>query len=664
MASLLLDKPREDWSEVHRSIGFGHDEGNTQLENTMKILSLSYYELPPHLRACLLYLSLFPEDHFIEKTPLIWMWIAEGFVHDKQGVSSFEIGEGYFNKLVNRSMIQHAKEYVRWNGDTVYGCRVHDMVLDLIRSISSEENFITRLLDGNKAGASSSSRTRQGKVRRLALQSDETVNAHMEDMKQVRSFSSYGFDIGSNGGVLLSSLKFARVLAIHTISPSQRITWRHLKPIQKLVHLRCLQLFGNHLELPEKEIATLKFLHTLDVINNGDCEQVMVASVGRLTQLRCLRIRNPIYRLPDGIGKLTSLEELEIYYEGSKQKASWSSSACPHAESASAWRRFINELGGLMELRVLRVGMPPKLPNHAQVHMMQSLHNLHKLKDLFVYVNYQMHVHTETWEEAEGGSLLLSRRLRQLFLPMLIFSRFPSFFLNASHLPILSHLRLYVERLNTQDLRILGKLPELHYLNLNVRSTVQLVCTTGATDDDDCLFRKLRHCKLNWNRVRLLSSKEGSGDISIRTGHLVGSMFLGSGKNKDVAPTLLPSVQELRLWMEVRDFNHFSLEYFASVNNVTVTTYCCGASGAEVEQVEAAVSHAADVHPNRPTLTMQRLGEAAMISAAQGQEGRRARRWRRRQRGHGVAHGAAGAAGYGGAGVGEPGPSTARSPAR
>ncbi|KAJ1256603.1 hypothetical protein BS78_K341400 [Paspalum vaginatum] len=142
MASYLVGKSMEEWLEVCNSTGFcGKDK--EQIGDTEWILSLSYYDLPSHLKTCLLYLSIFPEDFLISKDALIWMWVAEGFVSsEKTGAGLFEIGEGYFNELVNRSLIQPVEnEYSM----IIEKCRVHDMILDLIRSLSREANFATVL---------------------------------------------------------------------------------------------------------------------------------------------------------------------------------------------------------------------------------------------------------------------------------------------------------------------------------------------------------------------------------------------------------------------------------------------------------------------------------------------------------------------------------------
>ncbi|XP_066354638.1 probable disease resistance protein RXW24L [Miscanthus floridulus] len=120
----------------------------------------SYYDLPSHLKTCLLYLSVYPEDYEIEKDSLIWKWVAEGFIDKKTGTSLFQQGEEYFHQLINRSMI-HGMESE--SDGIIHHCRVHDMVLDLLRDLAGEENFITI---SNEDGGTSS----QHKVGRIAHQ--------------------------------------------------------------------------------------------------------------------------------------------------------------------------------------------------------------------------------------------------------------------------------------------------------------------------------------------------------------------------------------------------------------------------------------------------------------------------------------------------------------
>jgi hypothetical protein len=178
-----------------------------------KILSLSYYDMPSHLRTCLLYLSLFPEDCKIEKDCLIWMWIAEGFIQcDKQGKSLFELGESYFSELINRSMIQPVHN--RYT-NIVEKCHIHDMVLDLICYLSSEQNFVT-ILNGMEHKYPSNT------IRRLSLQNgkeDRAMTLATRSLQQVRSAFIFPSPVGLIP--VLRKFQVLRVLDLHGCDLSQ-----------------------------------------------------------------------------------------------------------------------------------------------------------------------------------------------------------------------------------------------------------------------------------------------------------------------------------------------------------------------------------------------------------------------------------------------------------
>nr|CAB3492270.1 unnamed protein product [Digitaria exilis] len=116
------------------------------------------------------------KDCLIEKDALIWKWIAEGFVEMKTGTNWFQRGEEYFNQLINSSLIQ-AAESIKGNGTD--SCRVHDMVLDLIREMSKKVNFVTI---SNDDGEGTLQRNKQ--VRRLAH--------HDRSMKQIQEDDDMG----------------------------------------------------------------------------------------------------------------------------------------------------------------------------------------------------------------------------------------------------------------------------------------------------------------------------------------------------------------------------------------------------------------------------------------------------------------------------------------
>ncbi|CAN6234279.1 unnamed protein product [Urochloa humidicola] len=250
---LAADVPQSPhhWNKVKESIS-SPLPGNKSIETMKSVLSLSYFNLPHHLRTCLLYLSAFPEDCIIDRDRLVSRWIAEGFVNAEPGESLYEAGRRYFNVLINRSLIQPWREE---NG-MVLSCRVHDVIINFLVSKSVEENFLT-LLDPPGLPPSMHS-----KVRRLSLQHSCQENV---------------------------------------------VSWtKSIKP-----HVRSVACFVDGKEL--YPLTEFEVVRVLDLENCGSLRNIHLANIEMLLQLRYLRIEGTsVSELPDGIGQLQHLETLDI----------------------------------------------------------------------------------------------------------------------------------------------------------------------------------------------------------------------------------------------------------------------------------------------------------------------------------------------------------------
>ena len=290
------EKTKEQWDQVKNSIGRGL-ERNSSVEVISEILSLSYFDLPLHLKTCLLYLSIFPKDYTIGKEDLIRRWIAERFVHEQNGIAAYDLGERCFNDLINRSLIQPGGKD---KFGEVNSCRVHDTVLDFIVSMAIEENFVTLI------GVPGINPIAGNKVRRLSIQNDGQIPSGLI-LSSVRSLNVFG------GNVEIPSLSELRLLRVLAFEDCEQLADDHLADVGNLLHLRYLKLNHAHsvTKLPQ-ETAELQHLRTLEVHGHNKIMEIPTA-ICQVERLECLvtLVTDDYTILPDEIADMKALRVLE-----------------------------------------------------------------------------------------------------------------------------------------------------------------------------------------------------------------------------------------------------------------------------------------------------------------------------------------------------------------
>uniref|UniRef100_R7W4K1 Disease resistance protein RPP13 n=1 Tax=Aegilops tauschii TaxID=37682 RepID=R7W4K1_AEGTA len=409
-------------------------------------------------KTCLLYLSMFPEDSFIDKNSLIWLWVSEGFVPDS------EVGENNFNKLVNKSMIEWMEPKEYWvagflggygRHQSRNGCRVHDMVLDLIRTISSDVNFVT-VPEIEQHGTSSAGK-QNNRVRRLALHGGSVEHISSIEIEHVRSFIATSC---SDSRIFpLWGFKVLRVLVMQSCEFPEDCSLEHLG---KLVHLRYLLLANTCNILPEGIGHDLKFLEVLDL--RRGLRSDLPPSVGELRNLRCLQT-DMHTKMKGEIGKLTSLEELQLYKVNK----------CPN---------FWTDVGNLIKLRVLEIHFK-RMDETTGNALLKSLCKLCKIQSLKVVGEGRHENKYLVLKDSSLESMAPSPKLCLLSLEGMLVPTMPSW-INYLHVPLLYHLCLKVQVVEARGIQLLGKLPLLINLILEIEDKR---CVTYTFGNDE--FHKL-----------------------------------------------------------------------------------------------------------------------------------------------------------------------------
>lgn len=431
MAGLLAATPssKENWEKVlnNLSVCSEHEE-SPAAGLVQKALTLSYCSLPDYLKPCLLYLGLFPRGDVITRDRLIWLWIAEGFVSPGNRGSPAVLektGEAYFNELINRSMIHPV--HINYKGE-VRACRVHDMVLDLIRSMAAEECFITTWGD---AGNTSVPKV---KVRRIALAN--RGDDHSASLETTINLSSTRY-ISLFGSVKYKlRLKNLQLLRALELTACEDFGENDLTNITELSHLKYLAIRHTRISSLPAQIGRLHSLEILDV--RDTCVRELPKSISKLRNLHHLRIDTA--RLPDKIGNV-----LELWSLG-------------HFDILQSPLAAVQGLGYLLNLRELLIHWAPGLScsdtDKYEKHLMYSLGKLLHLESLDIDGSSFNVEFLDYWSPSPdlqrfhiGGGCYLPRVSKWMAL-------------HAN----LTYLSVNLLEVSTKDLHLLGGIPMLRHL--------------------------------------------------------------------------------------------------------------------------------------------------------------------------------------------------------
>jgi Leucine-rich repeat (LRR) protein len=253
----------------------------------LSTLKLSYYHLPSHLKHCFAYCSLFPKDYEFDKSILVQLWMAQGFVKSCDGHNRCleEVSNDYFMDLLWRSFFQEAKKD---EFDNVITCKMHDLMHDLAILVAG--SLITTINDKNR-------------------------NLH----KKTRHVSVDYHDVDASS--ITTLLCKASSIRTFLCTPEWLITSSHFNSLNILdceaifsgsELLRVVDLRSRNLELLPSSIGKLKHLRYLDLSSNYNLKK-LPKSISRLQNLQTLKLQScSLEELPSSIVELKHLRYLDL----------------------------------------------------------------------------------------------------------------------------------------------------------------------------------------------------------------------------------------------------------------------------------------------------------------------------------------------------------------
>uniref|UniRef100_A0A0E0LSN2 Uncharacterized protein n=1 Tax=Oryza punctata TaxID=4537 RepID=A0A0E0LSN2_ORYPU len=318
LGQLLASKPPQRWGKLCDDLPSLLYNNHPMLKDIRKVMIQRYNNLPPYLKPCFLYLSIFPENFDIKVETVVDRWLTEGLVRDRTGMCHRAVAQEYLAELFDRSMIVFSKLRKNRSCKT---CWIHPMMRDILVMISQEEKVSTTI------GPRKSCSLLVKRLRHVTLDGQsERKLARCVDLSGIRSLTVFNEPSESIAALICSSqLRALRVLDVSNARGFQ-ITQKDIRSVGELRHLRYLNLYRSNIcELPSS-IGMLPFLQLLNVRKTlitklprevTQLSRIQSLRASRRTEDFCHNRRNRCccdsgVTVPKGIENLQDIEWLDI----------------------------------------------------------------------------------------------------------------------------------------------------------------------------------------------------------------------------------------------------------------------------------------------------------------------------------------------------------------
>ncbi|KAL6634762.1 hypothetical protein ACP70R_027433 [Stipagrostis hirtigluma subsp. patula] len=450
----------EKWWEVLHSDMWNNDEFVNEI---LPVVKLSYDHLPPHLKKCFAYCSLFPKGHIFDKEELIRLWMAQDLFQHHERLQPEDIGRKYFDDLLGRCFFEESPFYDVSEGRY----EMHDLFHVLAQSVGEQEFSRIDCYKYNKRHDISMNHEsiRHSSLLASLTESDITIEDQFFRGQDLRTLlvirrSCYETD-GNSLNVKIPYNLFLILECLRTLDISNTSISEIPSSIGNLIHLRYLGLKNTKLKRIPESVCGLLNLQTLD-LNHSYYLNGLPRGIRYLVNLRHLELpvsEYPSIFIPSELELLTGLQTLNAFYVADN------SVSC----GLSGLRYMVNlsgelHISGLMNVR------------HVQDAMNANMHSKTKLQKLVLRwwsltaKPQSLDVHT--------SSLVLDKlqphaNLEELIITGYCGDKFPSWLGDCYFVKLVKVILEGCE--NCDILPSLGQLPCLRHLVIQQMEKVQAI---------------------------------------------------------------------------------------------------------------------------------------------------------------------------------------------